>query len=741
MTSSDKPKKNRNKQNKSRPAATSSISQPVVEDAHYLTAFSSFSSTGKWFAYLSLAVDKHRLRVFDSLSGQSVAEHILHSARVSSLSWCHLSSSQSPSPSKKKRRKSQTHEQTQPPSETVALGLSDGSVLFFSPTHGKVTYTLSHSSSSSAILSVVEAEDSNIWTSSSDSTVRLWNPEKNEMLGSWKNDDRIPYSAMARTADSELLVASHSIRLLSTKSSASGKKPTEMVSFTGHASSIKCLQWETSLSRVVSMAESDRVVSVWQMPSDDSSTGRMVASVQLDSDAHHISLSSSTLLALSASGKIFVYPVPDELVPPASSNRTAHKLPTLLPRSTLSASSKGSTVPVVAASFVHGSSRKIHIARIVGGVKAVLNVVDCQDEDGNFISEVSIPDISPEAVAEARQSVPNKRYTESTAAVGSGIDLGQNEAMDGIDVQQGNLDIDLAELSLGQRLTVLSGGNPIQDDSGSEEPSSTKKQKSKNAFKDGLLVVPAASLTRTLIQALHSSDSKLMETCFAHSNASLIRNTVQRLPPQLAVPLISACVERLGRGARGVKGGGGGASSQRGTGLVTWIKTVLAIHGGHLMTLPDLVARLSGLHSTLTSRLTLQDSLLLLSGRLDMVLSQIEMRSSVAPAPITSHPGKPASKVKPVEKTHYVEGESEDEDEQMDVEVEVDSGNDDGEVEDIELGGSSQEESEKEDAADGDDDDEEDQEEDDDDADPTMNGFIDDEADEEFTEEEEDESE
>ena len=50
--------------------------------------------------------------------------------------------------------------------------------------------------------------------------------------------------------------------------------------------------------------------------------------------------------------------------------------------------------------------------------------------------------------------------------------------------------------------------------------------------------------------------------------------------------------------------------------------------------MPDLVARLSGLHATLTQRLTLQESLLSLSGRLDMVISQIEMRSSGPPAPL-----------------------------------------------------------------------------------------------------------
>jgi hypothetical protein len=152
----------------------------------------------------------------------------------------------------------------------------------------------------------------------------------------------------------------------------------------------------------------------------------------------------------------------------------------------------------------------------------------------------------------------------------------------------GELDVDLAELSLGQRLTALSGDARPVTSSDSDDEATTQKSKvpRKGQGAQDVSVVPANSLTRTLIQALHSSDTRLLETCLAHSDQALIRNTVRRLPPQLAVPLITACVERLGRGARAgnMKGGGGGASSQRATTLILWVKTVLAVHSGHLMT-------------------------------------------------------------------------------------------------------------------------------------------------------------
>lgn len=174
-----------------------------------------------------------------------------------------------------------------------------------------------------------------------------------------------------------------------------------------------------------------------------------------------------------------------------------------------------------------------------------------------------------------------------SVSVRSGVELGQDASMDDLQNAEldGELDADMAEMSLGQRLTALTGqeephpGGSSSDDERKEGSSATKNASSAGA-------VPASSLTRTLIQALHSSDANLLETCLAHSNATLIQNTVRRLPSQLAIPLVTACVERLGRG-RGVgrgKGGGAAASAQRGTGLVRWVRAVLVIHGGHLLT-------------------------------------------------------------------------------------------------------------------------------------------------------------
>jgi U3 small nucleolar RNA-associated protein 5 len=186
-------------------------------------------------------------------------------------------------------------------------------------------------------------------------------------------------------------------------------------------------------------------------------------------------------------------------------------------------------------------------------------------------------------------------------AVQSGVGLGQGPELDDLPTRDadGELDVDLAELSLGERLTALTGreehtgGSLDSDEDTSARQKAGSSQRKKKAQE---LEVPASSLTRTLIQALHSSDARLLETCLKHSDNTLIRNTVRRLPPQLAESLINACVERLGRGARAanMKGRGGGASSQRGTALIAWVRTVLAVHSGHLMTVCTLPCLLPG---------------------------------------------------------------------------------------------------------------------------------------------------
>lgn len=376
-------KKTNPKPPKGRPATTAAISQPAVQDSSNAAAFSAFNDNGNLFAFLSLAVDKHRLRIYDTSTGQSTAESVFDSARVTSLVWAQLvdADTTDESPNKKKRRKKTADQSSEKETiETVLLGMSDGTVSVFSPTHGRVVRVFSNVKSTAQVLSIAVDKLKHLWTSSADTTVRQWNLGSGEVSGSWKSEDNIPYSSLSIYShpsrnEPQFIAAHHSIHLLSFD-----KKATSIATFPGHASPVKILQWDASQippKRFISLAEGDRVVSIWQIPREGEKNGKLAASVQLDSDARIIALQNSeeagsqTLLTLSSSGRISLYPIPSE-IPSATK-----KVSTLLPRSTIAVppSKNTSGAQLVGAAFATGTSGAIQIARIVGGVKPVFDLV------------------------------------------------------------------------------------------------------------------------------------------------------------------------------------------------------------------------------------------------------------------------------------------------------------------------------------------------------------------------------
>ncbi|CAD6921948.1 unnamed protein product, partial [Tilletia controversa] len=119
-----------------------------------------------------------------------------------------------------------------------------------------------------------------------------------------------------------------------------------------------------------------------------------------------------------------------------------------------------------------------------------------------------------------------------------------------------------------------------------------------------------------LTQALHSADKALLSSILAHYDPLLIRSTVQRLTGAQALSLLEQLVARLV-----------GASKD---GQEEWIRSMLLLHTSYLMALPHLTTRLASLHMALSSRLASHTKLLGLQGRLELVLSQIEIRAAYA---------------------------------------------------------------------------------------------------------------
>ncbi|KAJ3089305.1 Small subunit (SSU) processome component [Physocladia obscura] len=169
------------------------------------------------------------------------------------------------------------------------------------------------------------------------------------------------------------------------------------------------------------------------------------------------------------------------------------------------------------------------------------------------------------------------------------------------------------EMSIQDRLTQLNLST-----ADIPETQSDKKIASSKKLPPGLATPTATSLYNLLTQAIHSGDKQLLEQCLQVSDSIVITASVKRLNPGHVVPFLNMLTTRLQ------------IKPTRAAKLIEWIRAVVVCHAAFLMTNPALVVQLSSLHATLTARTETFSKLLKLSGRLDLVTSQIEMRASRA---------------------------------------------------------------------------------------------------------------
>lgn len=418
------------------------------------------------------------------------------------------------------------------------------------------------------------------------------------------------------------------------------------------------------------VSEGDRTVSQYTFPSP-TATAKLsyrYASPTL-SPAHSLAVSPELLSVLHFSGEISLFNLPSEVDFARPKSDSKPKVVKLVE------GKEERTAHLVRAEFApvkQGAPGALWCGRMAGGgrVKWYKAVFE-QPEGGLRQTTVVKCDAQDLVNNTSAADGPSLQRFKAPANTVQAADEDESEPAAALPT-----DVDMADASLGERLLALPNGAQANGES--------------QAALDG--PVNAASLTRLLVQALHTSDPALLTLCLSHRDPVLIRNTVRKLPSQMALPLLKACVERLGQGKGANRRGGGRGNmqnEQQGRGTVEWVKGVLVERGNILMTLPSLPQQLSQLQRILDQRIELYQPLLSLSGKLDLALSQINVRRLALEKAEDEHG----------EGEHYIEGESEDE-------VEVEYGHDDEDVEDINMmAGSSDEDDEEEDSEDEDEDD------------------------------------
>ncbi|BEJ15587.1 hypothetical protein CspHIS471_0501920 [Cutaneotrichosporon sp. HIS471] len=426
------------------------------------------------------------------------------------------------------------------------------------------------------------------------------------------------------------------------------------------------------------VCEEDRTVNQYTFPGSPTAAPKLsyrYTSPTL-SPVHSVALSDEFVAALHCDGEISVFAVALtdlDLARPKSNNK-----PSKVKLVEGKEEKIASICRIEFAPVDDGAPAALSCGRMVGGGRVKWYSVTIEHPEGGLATNVVVKTDAQDLVAHkdtAKGSNNLQRYKAPANAI--------QAADDEKDEQTSTLpaDVDMADLTLGERLLAApTGAQPNGDAAAPAAKGATN----------------AASLTRLLVQALHTSDPALLTLCLSHRDPVLIRNTVRKLPVDLSLPLVKACVERLGQGKGAHRRGGGRGgmqNEQQGRGTVEWVKGVLIERAHILMTIPSLPAQLAQLSNLLASRMELYQPLVSLSGRLDLALSQIALRRQAAEA----------MEVDQGDGEHYVEGESDDE-----VPIEVGE-EDEDDIEDINMmAGSSDDDDDDEDEEDSDDDDSED---------------------------------
>ncbi|KAJ8926553.1 hypothetical protein NQ314_021069 [Rhamnusium bicolor] len=134
---------------------------------------------------------------------------------------------------------------------------------------------------------------------------------------------------------------------------------------------------------------------------------------------------------------------------------------------------------------------------------------------------------------------------------------------------------------------------------------------------DGSSKVPKVdNVAQLLVQGLHSKDKNILRTVLCKREENIIKNTVKRLPITMLIPLI----QELSNFIQGKT-----LSSRIGS---LWLKHILQIHAGILMSNPELPDLLGPVLGSIESRLSLLTPLNRLKGRLDFLVSQVSCSST-----------------------------------------------------------------------------------------------------------------
>ncbi|CAG8481786.1 8108_t:CDS:2 [Ambispora leptoticha] len=605
------------------------------------------SISGDYFALVTPSVDRHRLRVFDRITGVLKNDFFSEKEdKFTCLTWGELSSGEEVndepglSPTKPiKNNKPITSNRL----KILALGLQNGSIAIYSLSHGKIISNLEGAHTMPINDFVFTRDGKRGFSCSDDLSIVEWNIEERSVVSKWKADSKVIKKLALSHSQSKLITTGYTIQLWDLQS----KKVIR--NYTGHASLINNIMFTESDNMCISAAEHDRYVNVWDCQENIKKFLIPLISgnkaLIIDSNIMSVSISSKDiLLVISEDGIMYLFDNSTVKNHSSSPDKKKNHSDTHSPTCVVKVLSedKKEIIPILSAFFIEKKGNKLPSIVIARGstVKPIFDIVDL-DKERISKKSLSLPSEiklmrSPQTgllleesnLVTANLKVTQKQYDESNVNILASSNIG------------------LPKLSIANKLDETPPNkksvspeainNITRTQTRSNKPTTIPKAGSEFARID------ANSLQNVLIQALHSDDNAMLIKILHESKPDVIKNTVRKLPAEYVIPLIEKIVENFQ------------TKLNPEIGILTWMKHVLLEHTAYLMTVPDLIKKLSNFYQVLETRLQEFNKLLTFHGRLEMIMQQISMRQQYAAERFSD--GNAANSAK----TIYVESEDDD---------------------------------------------------------------------------------
>ena len=551
---------------------------------------SSFDAEGDALAVLSA---DGRLKLWDAATGKqrqqyTEPDHLVQS--YTSLAWA---------PAGKRHGKKRAKKAKASPPSLIALGTDDGVAVLWDLVRAEVVQRFGaedatgHTGRVNDVL--FSPDGATLYTCAEDKRVMTWDVGTGTATGKPLKAGKSAAHRMAVTTDGDVLaVAGLQIKLWDTSSRKSSRR------LSGHALPVTCIAFSPDGQLLVSGC-GDRFLSIWDASPESESTAALLAlsmeGTPLSACIAEPGGGAHELLCMDDTGAATVWRIEGKVgegTPPKCTVRVD------------SAADDGADSDALFAAGFAGSGQ---IALAHGSeMKPMIRRTTYVSAEGT-LADVSVPAVGAAGVLisdDAAASAKRARTDSGQVTVLGAADMPTSArvSVGGASAEAG---AESEELSLGERVDRMALDRDEED--GEEDGAAPRRRKG------GAAAPTAGSLASLLVQALQSDDSALLGECLGVTDPRTIAATVGRLPSSCVHPLLITLVEKFQ------------SRPHKSHMLVAWIREILLAHASYLITVPNLLDSLAGLYQTVDSRLASFKRLNKLSGRLELLLAQVEKQS------------------------------------------------------------------------------------------------------------------